>query len=251
MTDVAHHVEVVICHPQDPRNVGGVIRAVANHGLAGVRLVTREEPDYESFQHYSSFALDAIRFEVFETLRKAVADCRLVLGTSRRTRDPNSPPFWPAAGLAARVSAVGQVALVFGTERAGLTREELDHCDAVVAVPTTERFASMNLSHAVACLGYELARPDTATLTLPPAERPRATAKARDAFFSHAHDVVAELGYPPGRTAEIFTRRIRQVLLRANPSPADLGLLAGIFSELRRLGRMAREKQPGTGEPKG
>lgn len=239
MIDVAGQVEVVLCHPTDPRNVGGVIRAVANHGLAGVRLVTDGVPDYESYSHYSSFALDSIRFEVFESVRKAIADCRMVLGTSRRTRDPNAPPFWPAAGLRARLANVGRVALVFGTERTGLTREELDHCDAVVAIPTTERFASMNLSHAVACLGYELARPESEKLALPEAERPRATAKARDAFFVHVHDVVASLGYPPGRTAEIFTRRLRQVVLRANPSPADLGLLAGIFSEMRRLGRMA------------
>ena len=238
-----NEVYIVLCHPSDSRNVGGAIRAVANHGLAGIRVITHEEPDHRSWYHYSSSAVTVVNLEIFRDLETAVADCRLVLGTTRRERDPQCPPVWPAAGLTARIGDASPVAMVFGTERTGLTMAELDRCDAAVRVPTAERYESMNLSHAVACIGYELARPDPSSVVTPmqaaETEPPRAHAQARDAFFNHVHEVVAGLGYPPGRTPETFVRKLRRVVMRANPSAADLGLIAGVFSELRRLGGLA------------
>lgn len=241
--DVRPRTCFVLCHPTDPRNVGGAIRAVVNHGIAGLRIVgARFDP--EDLFHFSSESVTRCDLSFFDDLESAVADCGRIIGTSRRPRDPLAPPAWPAAGLARRLVGQKPVAVLFGTERTGLTREEVDRCEALVWMPTSEAFPSMNLSHAVACVGYELARPAETEVGPPVAAEAdaRCPPKHREAFYAHVHEVSAELGYPPGRNPDAFTRRVRRILTRANPNAAEYGLLAGVFTELRRLARLARER---------
>lgn len=232
-------VRVVLCCPTDPRNVGGAARAVANFGFTELRVVGAEVAA-EDVHAYSAGAVERITLRRFASVDEAIADCERVVGTSRRSRDDDGPPEWPVAGLAERLRGGGRVAVLFGTERTGLTTEELDRCSAVVAIHTRELYPSMNLAHAVACVGYELTRP-TPGESGPPvvAVRPRTSAGAREAFFGNVEAVVQGLGYPPGRSAAAFARRLRRILERANPDQQELSLFGGVFSELRRLGRLA------------
>lgn len=235
----------VLCHPTDPRNVGGAARAVANFGLGALRVASETPFEPEDVHAYSAGAVRTIRFEPYPDVDAAIADCDRVIGTSRRTRDPDAPPEWPVAGLAARLAGPGTTAILFGTERTGLTKPEVDRCSATVHIHTAERYPSMNLAHAVACVGYELARP-TPGESGPPVrvERPRTPAAAREAFFGHVQRVVEALGYPPGRSPAAFTRRARRILDRANPDQQELSLFGGVFTELLRLGRLAGVARP-------
>lgn len=232
-------VVVVLCHPADPRNVGAAIRAVANFELGGLRLVAEDHAvfPHEALHAFSATALDHVRLSRHATLALALADVAFAVGTSRRHHGEDAPLHWPAAGLALRLAGRGRVALVFGHERNGLSRDELDACDAVVSIPTGEAFASLNLGHAVACLGYELTRPDTSTWVRP---RPRtatsATTAARVALFRELEATCERLGYPPGRSGKAFARRLRRLLTRAEASPAELALVAGLVRELERRG---------------
>ncbi|MCA9527416.1 MAG: hypothetical protein KC549_14095 [Myxococcales bacterium] len=229
-------VFAVLCHPEDPRNVGAAIRAVANHGLGGLRYVTRGGFGEEELFHFSAGASENVPVEAFSELDAAIADCAQVLGTSRRTRDPLAPPCWPAAGLRARLARKGRVALLFGTERTGLERDEVDRCQAIVAVPTTPAHYSLNLGHAVAILAYELARPEEAVGPPPaPAAPLRAPVEVREAFYRRVEEISRATGYPPGRNPELFARKLRRVLDRANLNAAEFGMIAGVFSELERL----------------
>lgn len=245
--DLRARLRFVLCNPQDPRNVGGAARAVANFGLGELRVVSATPFDPEDVHAYSAGSVRTIAFRHFATLDEAIADCERVVGTSRRTRDPDAPPEWPVAGLAARLAGPGRTAVLFGNERTGLVREEVDRCSATVHIHTDEGYPSMNLAHAVACVGYELARP-TPGESGPPVrtERPRTSAAAREAFFGKVQGVVEALGYPPGRSAAAFTRRVRRILERANPDQQELSLFGGVFSELLRLGRLAgTAREPG------
>ncbi len=225
---------VVLCHPSDVRNVGSVIRAVANFGLESVRVVGAEPFNEEDLVAFSSYSYDKVVYETYETLEEALKDRVRVLGTSRRLRDPSAPPSWPAVGLANRLVGDGKTALLFGNERTGLTREEVDRCQALIHIPTSERFESMNLSHAVACIAYELARPtdDTPRHVV---EALNAPTPAREAVFAHIQRCCEAVGYPPGRNPEIFTRTLRKILTRANPNAQELSMIAGVFSELCRV----------------
>ncbi len=240
MTEAREKVWVVLCHPADVRNVGGAARSVANHGLAGLRVVTESNFDERDVFCYSSGGSDFIELEYHPTLDAAISDCQRVIGTSRRLRDPDAPPEWPSAGLGQRLKGDARTALLFGAERTGLLKEELDRCSAVVHVPTTETFPSMNLAHAVACLGYELARPDSSqAASFVTEESPILEASRRESFYAFVADTLDELGYPPGRSADSFVRRLRKILHRANLNQQELSMFGGIFSELRRVGRLA------------
>lgn len=231
------NIYAVLCDPKDPRNVGVAIRAVGNHGLAGLRIVSDHPFERRELEAYSSNYLGEVDVQEFTDLDAALADCTQVIGTSRRTRDPLAPPSWPAAGLRRRLDPEHTVAILFGTERTGLVKAEVDRCQALVWIPTQDSVPSLNLSHAVAVIGYELARPEPES-TGPAASTPdplRTPIKAREAFYQHAFDVTTEMGYPPGRTPELFTRRLRRILMRANPNPVEYGLFAGMLSEMRRL----------------
>ncbi len=232
-------VRVVLCNPANIRNVGGAARAVANFGLEELRVVGTAV-SAEDVHAYSAGSVERITLRVFETLDEAIADCKRVVGTSRRSRDPDAPPQWPVAGVAERLRGGGRTALLFGTERTGLTTEELDRCSAMMHIHTSEVYPSMNLAHAVACVGYELARP-TPGESGPPvvAVEPRTSAGTREAFFGKVQGVIEALGYPPGRSADAFTRRVRRILERANPDQQELSLFGGVFSEMLRLGRLA------------
>lgn len=237
-------IHAVLCNPADSRNVGTAARAVANHGLASLRVVTTQPFDTREVGAFSAGAVEHVVYLEFATLEAATADCHRVVGTSRRRRDADGPPVWPAAGLRKRLTGEAPTAIIFGTERTGLTTAELDRCEAVVEVPTTELYPSMNLAHAVACIGYELARPEAVAVGPAPEAPPKMPAAARDAVFAHIHSVVEELGYPPGRNADAFTRRLRRILHRANLNAEELGLITGVFTELRRLGRQSADGSP-------
>lgn len=235
-------VHAVLCNPQDVRNVGGAIRAAANHGLGSLRVVTQTGFDTEDLFHFSSESLPTFPVSFHADLDEALADMSLVVGTSRRTRDPLAPPNWPAAGLAARLPEGVPTAVLFGNERIGLTREEVDRCTALVYVPTHDRMPSLNLAQAVAIIGYELARPAPEQVG-PAAATPetlRAPRAAIEGFYGHVEAVASALGYPPGRNPELFARKLRRIFDRANPDARELALLAGVFSEMRRLGGLGK-----------
>ncbi|MFN3198554.1 MAG: RNA methyltransferase [Bradymonadia bacterium] len=230
---------IVLCHPTDVRNVGSVIRAAANFDLQSVRVVTEDRSHLsdEDLYWFSSGAVEVIQVQWHADLPSAIADCDRVLGTSRRPRDPDAPPEWPVTTLTEHLAEGEHVAVVFGTERSGMTTAEKSRCDALVRIHTSKQFPSMNLSHAVALLAYELGRPKSGQVGAPvtPPEAPRASAKARDGFFDHVTSVCEFTGYPPGRTPDNFVRRFRRLMTRANPDHGELSMVAGVFSEMRRL----------------
>ncbi|MEE2786355.1 MAG: TrmH family RNA methyltransferase [Myxococcota bacterium] len=231
-------IHFVLCHPEDPRNVGGAIRGAANAGIGSIRIVTTVDFDERDIFCYSSGALDLSVVQSYPTVAAAVADCHRVIGTSRRVRDPDAPPQWPASGLIQRLNPSSSTAILFGTERTGLVRSELELCSALVYIPTSSAFPSMNLAHAVACLGYELARPAPETVGPQSAEpAPRLSASARDAFFGAMHETLVNIGYPPGRNPAGFIQRFRKILHRANLNQQELSMFGGLFAELARLHR--------------
>ena len=240
MTHVRQDCVFILCRPADVRNVGGAIRAVANAGIGAIRVVTQQAFDARDLLCYSSGATDIYDLDVYSSLGDAIADCNLIIGSSRRLRDADAPPEWPAAGLARRVSGAGKTAVLFGCERTGLTRDELSHCSAVVTIPTMQNFPSMNLAHAVACLSYELARPESDTVGPQIVEdSPKLAAAARDAFYSRVLEICSELKYPHGRSSDAFVRRLRKVLHRANLNQQELSMFGGLFSELDRVSKLA------------
>ena len=150
-------VRVILVQPQEPGNVGSAARVMKNFGLSELYLVdpqcelTRDA--YALATHAADVLDDAVT--VSSTL-EAVADRRLVLGTTARARTSEGfDVYTPRA--AAKTFAREGAALMFGPERAGLSNEDLDLCHAYIRIPTGD-FASLNLAQAVNLVAYEFFR---------------------------------------------------------------------------------------------
>lgn len=241
-------VSIVLVRTSHPGNIGAAARAMRTMGLTRLCLVAPGR-----FPHPDASAMAAGADEVleqahlFDTLEEAVADCRWVMGCSARRRSVVMDEFAPS-DAAARIwdaTASGPVALVFGCERTGLSNEELQHCHASVHIPSVRDFSSLNLAAAVQVLAWELRREALAragnvdSTVTPPADEPPATAGQMEGLFGHLAQMLDDIEFHKGREPERVMRRLRQLLLRAQPDQREVRLLRGIFSEAQRVARLA------------
>ena len=154
-------LDVVLVSPRNPLNIGAAARAMANFGFARMAVVA----PYEAHWREAKSAIGASDLlqnaKRVERLAEAVADCTLVIGTGtlehRRPEQPVIPLPELAPSVGAELARGSRVALVFGPEKRGLTREDLALCHMLVEIPTDPRQPSMNLGQAVAVCLYELA----------------------------------------------------------------------------------------------
>jgi TrmH family RNA methyltransferase len=154
-------LRVVLVAPRNPLNIGAVARAMSNFGFRSLRLVNPYSPSFREARSAvgaSDILADAERYR---TLAEAVEDCTLVVGTTAvRNRDLQHPVRRPEYGGRAvrKRLASSNVALLFGSEKFGLSNEDLSHCHWLIRIPTCDENISMNLGQAAAVCLYELIR---------------------------------------------------------------------------------------------
>lgn len=232
-------VSVVLCGVEGPLNVGAACRAMKTMGMARLALAACPEYDTVEVRTHALHAFDLYEgAERYPTLGAALAGASLAAGFTRRTGRRRKEPLRVdefAAWLAA--APARDVALVFGNERSGLSAAELDLCDLSVAIPASEAFPSLNLSHAVQLACWELRRsllPAAITGPSVAASRARLEAEARGMA-----DALQEAGLYrlAGRDdAEAF---LRSVLARAGLGEGEL---ERIVSVTRRLAALSRKR---------
>lgn len=201
-------LRVVLVRSRNPLNIGAAARAMTNFGFRHLRVV---EPYDKAFREARS-AVDAEPVleaaEQFASVAAAVADCSLVVGTAegrgRRTEEPLDRLETVAAEMAEALHSARKVGVLFGSEKTGLSNQNLSHCQRVLRIPTESAQPSMNLGQAVAVVLYELVRE---TAPAPAGEAaPMASAGDRERFVS----LLAEA------MKESWGKR-----LRPNPSPEE------------------------------
>ena len=151
---------IILCRPSEPGNTGAVCRAMKNMGLSRLRLVAPSDDwNEELIRARAVHAGDVWEAaEVFDSLSAAIADCTLVIGTTRRRGRRRKGTLDAARAAAFLRERPGKAALVFGNERTGLDAEELALCSLASHIPVSSEFPSLNLSHAVQIYAYELYR---------------------------------------------------------------------------------------------
>lgn len=156
------NIVIVLSHPEESRNVGAVCRAMANNGIKTLRIVG-EKSDFDE-ERVRILAIHAAYIwenaEFFSSITEATKDCSIAAGTTRRRGKKRGKLLLPEefAKEVEQFSENGKIAVVFGNERTGLTESELDECTMGVTIPSDEGFASLNLSHAVQIVSYQLFR---------------------------------------------------------------------------------------------
>ncbi len=156
---VLSNVIVVLVEPESPGNVGFTARAMANFGVDKLRVVgsdPRNEDEAIMFSVHANNILQSA--QIYPTLNEAISDVDIAWAATARAGGDLSVTrvVVPLEELPSPRSLPGRVALVFGRESSGLTTEEILSCDITFTIPTSSRYRSLNLSHAVAVTLYQL-----------------------------------------------------------------------------------------------
>jgi len=180
MAGVLDHLRVVLVAARNPLNIGAAARAMSNFGVMRLRVVNPYEVAFQEARSAVGAAGLLAKAEQFETVAEAIADCRLVVGTTAAgPRDLQHRLLRLEEGARAikRQLKTGPVALLFGSERYGLSNDEMSHCHWAMRIPTREAHGSMNLGQAVAVCLYELIRGrKTAAAKAAPGQKEKAAA---------------------------------------------------------------------------
>jgi len=242
--DQRERFNVVLVSPRNPLNIGAVARAMANFGLHKLSVVAPFDPTWREAR--SAVGAPQLLSDAVEaaTLAEAVADCTLVVGTGTLTWRKPEQPVVPLPSLAPLVNQEldrgGRIALVFGSEKHGLTREDLSYCHLMVEIPTDPEQPSMNLGQAVAVCLYELAaRAATTDAISPPRSQPTATADRLELLAGLIEEAMEAAEYSPRAMRPANRHDLRLLLRRLNLSAYDtrriLGLFRRILWRLRRV----------------
>ena len=236
------NLRIVLSRTQNPGNIGAAARAMMTMGVRDLALVNPERYPHPQARAQASGALNVLEeAPVVATLEEAVSDCAWVVGTSARARHLGDEPMTPEAFAekAKAISKTGKVALVFGYEQSGLTNEELDRCNAVVAIPTNPGYSSLNLAQAVQVMCYVLRR--TAITEVPrvslksdnPIYQPP-TAEQTEQFYEHMERALLGTGFLDPKNPLVAMRRLRMLFNRAQPDLNELNMLRGLLTTVEK-----------------
>jgi TrmH family RNA methyltransferase len=230
----------VLVSTRNPLNIGAAARAMANFGFPGLRVVNPYDVAFREARSAVGAAPLLQAAEDYSGLAEAVADCRLVVGTTsvghRELQHPIRRLEY-GARLIRKALAEGPVALLFGSEKFGLSNEDLSHCHWLMRIATMDPDLSMNLGQAVALCLYELARDPKA-----PAARPVRIARASAGDHEHITrmllEALRESGYVNPVTAGSTEDKVRRLVKRLDIAARDVPVLLGMLRQiLWKLGR--------------
>ncbi|HEU0307082.1 MAG TPA: RNA methyltransferase [Lysobacter sp.] len=244
-------IRVVLVGTQHPGNIGSAARAMKTMGLSRLVLVAPERaPDADSYALAAGADDVLAAAETHPTLADAIADCRLVLGCTARSRRIALEELEPrAAGARVVGEAAGgkEVALVFGRERTGLSNDEYELCHAAVHIPANPDYSSLNLAMAVQVLSYEVRLAALAAAPLAAAaegerQEPPASHAEMESFFAQLADTLDAIDFHKGRAPESAMRKLRRLFLRAQPDAREVRILRGVLADAQRMARLAGER---------
>ena len=244
--DARYDCRIVLVRPRDPNNIGAVARAMKNFGFSDLTVVAPHPPTWHEITS-AVHAEDLLaRARVVPTLAAAIEDRTLVVGTLDRTRVESRQSLFTPLDLSRDPRLLGQLgqldqpgqprlALVFGSEKHGLVRDDLSHCQLLMSIPTLPGCPSINLGQAVAICCYELTR-EPLRESLPVIAPEMATAGAVESALSLSIDLLRRIDFIlPGNEINL-THRIRSTFMRLGMTRYDVEMLCGILSRLKRLG---------------
>jgi TrmH family RNA methyltransferase len=258
-------IDVVLVSPRNPLNIGAVARAMANFGFSRLTVVAPYAPHWRQARSAVGAPQILQNARSAECLAEAVAECTFVAGTGALThRKPEQAvASLPEAGpiLAPHLDRPGRIAVVFGPEKHGLTRDDLSYCNLLIEIPTDPRQPSMNLGQAAAVCLYALSRRaphnddernTSGVRSLPPfpqdqVERvghggveagPASSSATLDRLAGLIEETMTAAGYSPRVMQPANRHDLRLFLRRLRPSALDTRRMLGLFRRiLHRLNR--------------
>ncbi len=221
-------IRIVLVRPRNPKNIGAAARAMKNFGFEDLVVVSPHPPVWDEALVSAVGGEDVIRSaRVVETMLDAVSDCSLVLGTAGGRRVASIGPAEAREML--RASEKG-AALVFGSEKTGLTNAEMSLCNGILTIPAEDECPSLNLAQAVAICCYELGQTDitgTAGRT-----SDDATIGQIEVLLGKSIELLRLAGYFENQNERRLMDEFRRSLLRIRPTAREVTLWLGAVNQI-------------------
>ncbi len=235
--DQRERVAVVLVRARNPNNIGAVARAMHGFGFTDLRLVNEFSIPLEKARSAVDASSILAGAREFAKVADAVADCSLVVGTTAVGERKREHPLYTlaeAGGLVRTGLVTARVALLFGSEKTGLSNDALSHCHWLMTIPMHpspgQRHASMNLGQAAAVCLYELIRQEDGPIPANP--EPLATAEDLERVTTLVAEMLARIGYARRRPASAVLTAVRRMVRRLNLTQSDARRWIGILRQL-------------------
>ncbi|OAN42853.1 rRNA methyltransferase [Chloroflexus islandicus] len=239
-----NEIVVILHRPQDPRNIGAVVRAMLNTGFRHLRLVEPAPFDHTAIAavaHRPEPVLDQLT--IYPDLASALADIRHLVGLSDRPHPGlpwrNDVRQW-AAETRQRAASAGPVGLLFGAEGNGLSRAELNCCHEIVSLPVNPAYPTLNLAQAVLLTLYELQQVTPPSVPPPPPAEPPATQAELDQLAAMFDQLITATAFVKSGEGRSLRQRLRAIITRAALSRRDAAIVTALLREAVR--RITREQ---------
>jgi TrmH family RNA methyltransferase len=241
------HLRVVLVDARNPLNIGAAARAMSNLGFHHLRVVNPYEVAFRNARSAVGAAAVLASAEKYETVAEAVADCSLVVGTTAvGHRDLQHPLQRLDAG--AKVIrghlASGLCALLFGSEKFGLSNKDMSHCHWLMHIPMREEHVSMNLGQAVAVCLYELMR-DPGAVTEHEKGTPASSAEM-ERITETLLTALRASGYPKLNSSDSFEGAVRRLVRRLHLQQGDAEFFLGMLRQM--VWKLNKERKSGEAE---
>ena len=234
---------VLLWEPQNPLNIGAVIRACRNFGVVDLRVVRpgRWEPQQMLVTAPNSAAFLDTHVRRFDAWEDALEGVTRTVALSARARGERQARWTVDEASTALARDPEVTALVFGREDAGLPNEIVHRCDALVSIDTSPAYRSLNLAQAVVLLLHR-AFEARAGQRAPKAAKKRferADGAAVERMMQQAERGMAAIGFFKGDQRENVLRTVRRVVMKAEVDTQELATLWALFAECERVGEAA------------
>lgn len=226
------NIRIVLVRPIYGGNLGAICRSMKNMGLRELVVVKPNSAlDLQEAATRAVHAVDVLeQRRQFDTLAEALADCAIAGATTARTglyrNHAKTPREWAPRFLEA-AGAGNKVALVFGTEDDGLSNDEMALCTHLIRIPSSDRYPSLNLAHAVMICCYEIFVA-SGVFELRKEAHPEAPNIMRERMFDLWRTMMREIGFFEQQNEEHMMMAFRRIFARAPLTEADVNIFMGV-----------------------
>jgi tRNA/rRNA methyltransferase len=238
-------ISVILVRPKFHENIGSVARAMKNMGLSRLSVVNGCSPLHPDAYKLASGAEDILeRAEEYPTLSEATSELGCVVGMTSRGGKERHPDLTPKT-LAKKIVLLSQensIGLVFGSEKEGLTNEELSLCHLYVRIPSVESFPSLNLAQAVMVVCYELFQ---ASKESPKVPIQLAQSEQLEKMFEHMEKTLIQIGFLDSDHPKRIMRALRRLFGRSQMDEREVQILQGIWSQMDHQYRKGKTSKQG------
>ncbi|MEA3487501.1 MAG: RNA methyltransferase [Thermodesulfobacteriota bacterium] len=235
------NLAIVLNRPKHPGNIGAVARCAKNMGISSIIVVNPLNADRKKIEQLAThFALDIVeKIKYFDRLDIALAPFNHIVGTTVRSGNTNLKRSMIYPGKMAEdiadISQNNRVALLFGPEDRGLTNSELKYCDVLVKIPSSEDLKSINLSHAVMIICYEIFTADSESASV---FTPKlATSVEMEAMYDHLREMFVRIGFIKTQNPDYWMTNVRRLFSRTKLLARDVKIIRGICHQVDLYGK--------------